>query len=253
MFEVAMIEELFPVVRCQHNHRAAEKIQGLQLFKESAQLSVDKRDLLVVPVDDHLTIGLGELRELSEDLFSRFSDLFGCAMIRETSAKVVWRPVREMGIDQIPAEHKEWNGKLEVFNANLSKELFDVHRFYDVAEMKRRLAAHLHWYNHGRTSHALGGLLVPADRYYGRSDEVMARIEAGLGRGEFEGLDLRDRCLELFKGFTGQPPDAAPASAASAPASGDEEVNDAPAGGKKMRGPKIRASDIRSRAAGRAE
>ena len=105
----------------------------------------------------------------------------------------------EMGIDQIEAKHKEWNGKLEVFNANLHKEFFDRHRFYDVAEMRRRLASHLHWYNHGRTSHALGGLLVPADRYHGRAAEVLARIEAGVGRDELEGLGLRDRCLELFK------------------------------------------------------
>lgn len=105
----------------------------------------------------------------------------------------------EMGVDQIAAEHKEWNGKLEVFNANLSKELFDVHRFYDVAEMRRRLAAHLHWYNHDRTSHALGGLLAPADRYYGRAREVLARIEAGAGRDGLDAIDLRHRCLELFK------------------------------------------------------
>jgi transposase-like protein len=106
----------------------------------------------------------------------------------------------ELGIDQIVAEHKEWNGKIEVFNGNLHKELFDVQRFYDLAEMRRRLASHLHWYNHARTNHALGGLLVPADRYYGRSDEVLARIEAGGGR-ELE-LDLRDRRLELFKVVT---------------------------------------------------
>jgi putative transposase len=105
----------------------------------------------------------------------------------------------EMGIDQIAAEHKEWNGKLEVFNANLHKELFDVQRFYDVAEMRRRLAAHLHWYNHQRTSHALGGLLVPADRYYGRAEQVLTRIEAGTQRDSTDTLDLRDRCLELFK------------------------------------------------------
>ncbi len=108
----------------------------------------------------------------------------------------------EMGIDQIAAEYKEWNGKVEVFNANLHKELFDVHRFYDVAEMRRRLAAHLHWYNHQRTSHALGGLLVPADRHYGRAEEVLARIEAGTGRDDTETLDLRNRCLELFKVVT---------------------------------------------------
>ena len=105
----------------------------------------------------------------------------------------------ELGIDQIVAEHKEWNGKLENFNGNLQKELFKQHRFYDLAEMKRRLQAHLHWYNHARTSHALGGLLVPADRYYGRAEEVLARIEAGLGRDLDDGVDLRNRCLELFK------------------------------------------------------
>lgn len=105
----------------------------------------------------------------------------------------------ELGVDQIVAEHKEWNGKLEVFNANLHKELFDQQRFYDVAEMRRRLRAHLHWYNHQRTSHALGGLLVPADRFYGRVEEVLARIEAGAGREGLDTLDLRDRCLELFK------------------------------------------------------
>jgi transposase-like protein len=105
----------------------------------------------------------------------------------------------EMGIDSIVAEHKEWNGKVEVFNANLHKELFDAHRFYDVAEMRRRLEAHLHWYNHARTHHALGGLLVPADRYYGRVAEVLARIEAGTGREVGDGIELRERCLELFK------------------------------------------------------
>ncbi|GMV20021.1 MAG: hypothetical protein AMXMBFR56_82450 [Polyangiaceae bacterium] len=105
----------------------------------------------------------------------------------------------ELGIDQVVAEHKEHNGKVEVFNANLHKELFDVQRFYDVADMRRRLAAHLSWYNHARTHHALGGLLVPADRYYGRVEEVLARIEAGAGRDASDLLDLRDRCLELFK------------------------------------------------------
>lgn len=105
----------------------------------------------------------------------------------------------EMGIDSIVAEHKEWNGKVEVFNANLHKELFDAHRFAEVAQMRRRLDSHLHWYNHARTHHALGGLLVPADRYYGRAAEVLARIEAGAGRDLGDGIELRERCLELFK------------------------------------------------------
>ncbi len=89
----------------------------------------------------------------------------------------------ELDIEQIPAEHKEWNGKIEVFNANLQKELFDAHRFYDVAEMKRRLASHLYWYNHRRTHHALGGLLVPADRYYGRVQVGQPESVSGLHDG----------------------------------------------------------------------
>ncbi|GEM_PF-139078 len=105
----------------------------------------------------------------------------------------------EMGIDHIDAKHKEWNGKVEVFNGNLHKEFFDAQRYYDVAEMKRRLAAHLEWYNHARTHHALGGLLVPADRYFGRVEQVLARIEAGAGRDLGDLLELRERCLELFK------------------------------------------------------
>ena len=89
---------------------------------------------------------------------------------------------------------------MEVFNANLAKELLDVQRFYDLGEMKRRLGSHLHWYNHRRTHHALGGLLVPADRYYGRVEEVLARIEAGAGASvHTDLLDLRDRALALFK------------------------------------------------------
>ena len=105
----------------------------------------------------------------------------------------------EMGVDQVVAEQKEWNGKIEVFNANLHKELFDKQRFYDVAEMRRRLEAHFRWYNNSRTHHALGGLLVPADRYFGRAAEVLARIEAGAGREIGDGVELRERCLELFK------------------------------------------------------
>lgn len=105
----------------------------------------------------------------------------------------------EMDIDQIVAEHKEWNGKVEVFNGNLHKEFFEVNRFYDVAEMKRRLATHLRFYNHERTHQALGGLLVPADRYFGRAEEVLARIEAGEPRDPSDAHVLRNRCLDLFK------------------------------------------------------
>lgn len=102
------------------------------------------------------------------------------------------RLLEEMGVDQIVAEHKELNGKVEVFNANLAKELFNTERFDDVGRMRAALAEHLHWYNHQRTHQALGGLLVPADRYYGRVDEVMRRLESG----EPVETDPHDPCLD---------------------------------------------------------
>jgi putative transposase len=169
----------------------------------------------LILIDDHARFVTGhgvddaERADLVVETFEQACTRHGrpeCVMHDKGSAFWSWRGIArftalltEMGIDMIAAEHKEWNGKVEVFNANLHKELFDVQRFYDVAEMKRRLAAHLSWYNHARTHHALGGLLVPADRYYGRVDEVLARIEAGAGRDVKDFVDLRERCLELFK------------------------------------------------------
>lgn len=105
--------------------------------------------------------------------------------------------LEELGIDQLVAKVPQHNGKIEVFNSNLHKELFDRVTFPDVGELRRRLGPHFHWYNHHRTHHALGGLLVPADRYYGRADEVLARIESGGGAGD--PFELATRTLELFR------------------------------------------------------
>lgn len=150
-----------------------------------------ERANMVIETFEHTTLRHGRPERVMHDKGSAFWSWRGISRFTELLV--------EMGIDQIAAEHKEWNGKVEVFNANLHKELFDVQRFCDVAEMRRRLGAHIEWYNHSRTHHALGGLLVPADRYYGRVDEVLARIEAGTGRDASDMLELRERCLELFR------------------------------------------------------
>ncbi|MFZ4751565.1 MAG: DDE-type integrase/transposase/recombinase, partial [Phycisphaerales bacterium] len=106
------------------------------------------------------------------------------------------RVLEEYGVDQLKVDVPQLNGKSEVFNANLQKELIDRVTFGDVGELRRRLGPHFHWYNHQRTHHALGGLLVPADRFYGRVEEVLARIESG---GVQDTLDLASRTLDLFR------------------------------------------------------
>jgi len=170
----------------------------------------------LILIDDHsrFVVGHGvddaERANMVVEIFTEAVQRHGkpeAVMHDKGSAFWSWRGISkftalltEMGVDQVVAQHKEWNGKVEVFNGNLAKELFNVQHFYDVGEMKRRLSGHIHWYNHRRTHHALGGLLVPADRYYGRVEEVLARIEAGAGASTHTDLlDLRDRALELFK------------------------------------------------------
>ena len=107
------------------------------------------------------------------------------------------RVLEEYGVDQLKVDVPQSNGKSEVFNANLQKELLDRVTFGDVGELRRRLGPHFHWYNHHRTHHALGGLLVPADRYYGRVEEILGRIESG--QGAPDPLDLQTRVLDLFR------------------------------------------------------
>jgi len=123
------------------------------------------------------------------------------------SAFYAWKGVgrftsllEEYEIDQIIAKTPQVNGKLEVLNANVAKELFNQETFFDLGEAARRLAAWIHFYNFRRTHHALGGLLVPADRYFGRADEVLAAIESGQRPdGLGEPLAVEHREMDLLR------------------------------------------------------
>jgi len=106
----------------------------------------------------------------------------------------------ELEIDQIVAQNPQTNGKLEVLNANIQKELFNQEKFFDLGETQRRFLAWINFYNFRRTHHALGGLLVPADRYFGRAEEVLASIESGESPGMIgEPAPVGERHLDLFR------------------------------------------------------
>lgn len=108
--------------------------------------------------------------------------------------------LEELEIDQLIAKTPQVNGKLEVLNANVQKELFDQETFFDLGEAQRRLSAWVGFYNFRRTHHALGGLLVPADRYFGRADEVLAHIESGRSPdGLGEPIPVGERQLDLLR------------------------------------------------------
>ena len=106
----------------------------------------------------------------------------------------------ELEIDQIIAQTPQNNGKLEVLNANIQKELFNQEKFFDLGETQRRFQAWIDFYNLRRTHQALGGLLVPAVRYFGHAEEVLACIEAGKSpSGIGEPASVGERQLDLFR------------------------------------------------------
>lgn len=110
------------------------------------------------------------------------------------------RLLDELSVDQLIAKVPQVNGKSEVLNANVQKELFNTERFFDLSEAHARVGHWVSFYNFRRTHHALGGILVPADRYFGRADEVRAQLEAGRSaEGIGEPLALSERLVDLLR------------------------------------------------------
>jgi putative transposase len=72
-------------------------------------------------------------------------------------------------------------GKVESAIGTLKRELWECFHFEDRDEAERRLSAFVEDYNHRRAHMGIDGL-VPADRFFGRADHVLARIDA-ISRG----------------------------------------------------------------------
>jgi transposase InsO family protein len=68
-------------------------------------------------------------------------------------------------------------GKVEAANGTLKRELWEVEHFADRLEAEKKLAAFFADYNERRAHMGLDGL-TPADRYFGRADQVLAAGDA---------------------------------------------------------------------------
>lgn len=129
-----------------------------------------------------------------------------CAMSDGGSAFHSWRGIgrftrflEEYEINQWIAKNAAVNGKVEALNASFQKELVNRIEFADRDEALRQIGAWVRHYNFQRTHQALGGLLVPADRFLGCVEESMRRIEEGHGGSPMDLLSPESRSLELFK------------------------------------------------------
>jgi putative transposase len=103
----------------------------------------------------------------------------------------------DYGIDFVKAQKLGGNSKLEALNANVRKELLSRVEFADLTDAAARSATWVRGYNLERVHEGLGGLLVPADRYFGRAEEVLAAIERGEPVGA--SASLAGRALDLFR------------------------------------------------------
>jgi len=109
------------------------------------------------------------------------------------------RVLEEMGIDHYLATEPQVNGKAEALAATFQKELTRQVEFVDLADAARQVDRWVKFYNYKRTHHALGGVLVPADRFHGWQEETMRRIEKGNGADMLDLLSPETRGLEVFK------------------------------------------------------
>jgi len=80
--------------------------------------------------------------------------------------------------------HPQTLGKIEATNKQIQKELLRQKRFESVAEAETAIGDWVRSYNYQRTHQGLGGLLVPADRFHGRTEEVQQAIANHLDPGE---------------------------------------------------------------------
>lgn len=68
-------------------------------------------------------------------------------------------------------------GKVESAIGTLKRELWECFHFEDRAEAQERLVTFFAQYNHRRAHMGIDGL-TPADRFFGRADEVLASLDA---------------------------------------------------------------------------
>ena len=107
--------------------------------------------------------------------------------------------LEEYEVNYYLAKEAAVNGKVEALNASFQKECVEPYEFLDLSDAARQIGRWVEHYNHQRTHHGLGGLLVPADRFYGIAEQSLRRIEQGLGATTAELSSPDSRALELFR------------------------------------------------------
>jgi transposase InsO family protein len=206
-----------PKVRRKEHSGAYEAIRPLQLvhldFVHFFIHSIKQCLLLMIDDFSRFIVGWALLRsEHADGVISAFDESVGRygkpegVMTDRGAGFHSWRGIsrfervlEEMGVDHYLATEPQTNGKAEALAATVQKELTRQVEFADLTDAARHIERWVLFYNYKRTHHALGGVLVPADRFHGWQEETLKRIEQGNGADMLDLLSPESRGLELFK------------------------------------------------------
>ena len=72
---------------------------------------------------------------------------------------------------------------MEACNRRLKQELIDQQHFSNVHDARAAIDNWVHNYNDKRTHQGIGGLVVPAERFNGQADQVLAAMSKGIDVG----------------------------------------------------------------------
>jgi len=75
--------------------------------------------------------------------------------------------------------HPQTLGKVEALNRRIQHELFKQQHFSTLTQAASALKEWVEHYNQKRPHQGIGGLLVPAERFYGQSQKVLDEIASG--------------------------------------------------------------------------
>lgn len=86
--------------------------------------------------------------------------------------------LEEFEIDHSMARsyHPQTCGKLESFHRSLKRELLNIREFSSLEEAEEGIRDYICYFNTGRAHMGISGL-TPADRYFGRQDEVLKQMD----------------------------------------------------------------------------
>lgn len=139
-------------------------------WRLTAETSIDGVITLVQEAMDRY----GKMEEILTDRGFVFYSWSGCNRFER------FLEMAEIHQTHARPHHPQTLGKVEATNKQIQKELLRQKHFDSVAEGEEAIGKWVRSYNYQRTHQGLGGLLVPADRFHGRTAEVTQAIAAHL-------------------------------------------------------------------------